>query len=45
MYVADSGHLFVFCADLHRHEVIGQMEQTDVMPSVESTEKFMVACD
>lgn len=42
MYVADCGHLFVFCADLHRHEVIGQMEQADVLPSVESTEKFMV---
>ena len=43
MYVADCGHLFVFCADLHRHEVIGEMEKTDVIPSIESTEKFMVS--
>ncbi|MCR8642719.1 oxygen-insensitive NADPH nitroreductase [Paenibacillus sp. N1-5-1-14] len=42
-YVARNGHLFVFCADLHRHELIGQMEEVDVLPSLESTEKFMVA--
>lgn len=42
-YVADNGHFFVFCADLHRHKVIGQMENKDVIPSIESTEKFMVA--
>ncbi|GLB58643.1 oxygen-insensitive NADPH nitroreductase [Cytobacillus sp. NCCP-133] len=42
-YVAENGHFFVFCADLHRHEVIGQMENKDVKPSIESTEKFMVA--
>ena len=42
-YVAKNGHLFVFCADLYRFEVIGKMENKDVIPSLESTEKFMVA--
>ena len=42
-YVANNGHLFVFCADLHRHELIGRMENKDVLPSIESTEKFMAA--
>jgi FMN reductase (NADPH) len=42
-YVAQNGHLFVFCADLSRHERIGEMEGKDVLPSIESTEKFMVA--
>lgn len=41
-YVADNGHFFVFCADLHRHELIGEMEQMDLTESLESTEKFMV---
>jgi FMN reductase (NADPH) len=41
-YVADNGHFFVFCADLHRHELIGEVEQTDLKDSLESTEKFMV---
>nr|WP_295975086.1 oxygen-insensitive NADPH nitroreductase [uncultured Bacillus sp.] len=42
-YVEKNGHFFVFCADLYRHEVAGEMEGKDVMSSVESTEKFMVA--
>lgn len=42
-YVAENGHLFVFCADLSRHELIGKMEGKDVLTSIESTEKFMVA--
>ncbi|MDR7076785.1 FMN reductase (NADPH) [Neobacillus niacini] len=42
-YVAENGHLFVFCADLSRHELIGEMEGKDVLTSIESTEKFMVA--
>lgn len=44
-YVEDNGHFFVFCADLHRHEVAGQMEMKfeEVQESLESTEKFMVA--
>lgn len=41
-FVAENGHLFVFCADLHRHDVIGKMEGKDVAASLESTEKFMV---
>ncbi|QFT91007.1 FMN reductase (NADPH) [Bacillus sp. THAF10] len=42
-YVAENGHFFVFCADLHRHTLIGDLENKDVTESVESTEKFMVA--
>lgn len=42
-YVAENGHLFVFCADLSRHELIGEVEGKDVLPSIESTEKFMVS--
>jgi len=42
-YVAENGHLFVFCADLSRHELIGEMEGKNVVASIESTEKFMVA--
>lgn len=42
-YVEDNGHFFIFCADFHRHAVIGDMEGTDVTASIESTEKFMVA--
>lgn len=42
-YVAQNGHLFVFCADLSRHELIGEMEGKELLPSIESTEKFMVA--
>ena len=42
-HVARCGHLFIFCADLYRHQILGEMEQKDVIPSIESTEKFMVA--
>lgn len=42
-YVAQNGHFFIFCGDLYRHEVIGRMEDSDVISSLESTEKFMVA--
>lgn len=42
-YVENNGHFFVFCADLHRHALIGKMEGKEVAPSIESTEKFMVA--
>lgn len=44
-YVADNGHFFVFCADLHRHAVAGEMEMKteEMIESLESTEKFMVA--
>lgn len=42
-YVENNGHFFVFCADLYRHSLIGEQENKDVLPSIESTEKFMVA--
>jgi FMN reductase (NADPH) len=42
-YVETNGHFLVFCADLHRHEMIGEIEGKNVIPSIESTEKFMVA--
>lgn len=42
-YVENNGHFLVFCADLHRHEIIGEIEGKNVIPSIESTEKFMVA--
>lgn len=41
-YAAENGHFFVFCADLYRQTIAGEMENIDVSPSVESTEKFMV---
>lgn len=41
-YVAENGHFFVFCADLHRHKIVGEMENADLDDSIESTEKFMV---
>jgi FMN reductase (NADPH) len=41
-YVEENGHLFVFCADFHRHEVIAEMEGADLNTSLQSTEKFMV---
>ena len=41
-YVEKNGHFFVFCADLYRHEIVGEMENSDVITSIESTEKFMV---
>ncbi|NJP39176.1 oxygen-insensitive NADPH nitroreductase [Alkalicoccus luteus] len=42
-YVAENGHFFVFCADFHRHIHAGEMEQTDVIPAIESAEKMIVA--
>lgn len=42
-YVSESGHFFVFCADLYRHSLIGKWEQADVDDSITSTEKFMVS--
>lgn len=41
-YVESNGHLFIFCADLHRHEVIAELEDQDLTTSLQSTEKFMV---
>lgn len=42
-YVEQNGHFFIFCADLYRHMLVGEQEKQDVLPSIESTEKFMVA--
>ena len=42
-YVVKNGHFFVFCADLYRHELLGEKEHADVKDSIESTEKFMVS--
>jgi FMN reductase (NADPH) len=42
-YVENNGHFFVFCADLYRHMLIGEEEGKNVLSSIESTEKFMVA--
>jgi FMN reductase (NADPH) len=42
-YVETNGHLFIFCADLFRHEVLADMEGQEISTSIESTEKFMVA--
>lgn len=41
-YVENNGHFFVFCADLYRHTIAGEMEDQKVDTSLESTEKFMV---
>ncbi|MCM3588940.1 oxygen-insensitive NADPH nitroreductase [Mesobacillus maritimus] len=42
-YVANNGHFFVFCADLNRIAVSAAMENKDVTPALQSTEKFMVS--
>lgn len=48
-FMVESGHLFIFCADLNRHEVAAEMEgigveeQEGFETSIASTEKFMVA--
>lgn len=42
-YVVENGHFFVFCADLHRHEVIGEMSGKDLQKTLESDEKLLVA--
>lgn len=43
-YVEKNGHLLIFCADLYRHEIAAKLEGKNVSESIESTEKFMVAC-
>jgi FMN reductase (NADPH) len=42
-YVQHNGHLFIFCADLHRCEIVEEMEGIDLSELLESTENFMVA--
>lgn len=41
-YVANNGHFFVFCADLYRHQKIGEWKGVDLTESLESTEMFMI---
>lgn len=41
--VVQNGHFFVFCADFYRHEKVAEWKNKDVIESIESTEKFMVA--
>ncbi|MGG3571648.1 oxygen-insensitive NADPH nitroreductase [Bacillus gobiensis] len=42
-YVAENGHFFVFCADLHRHEQMAYEKGVDIKATIESTEAFMIA--
>lgn len=42
-HVAENGHFFIFCADLHRLQFISEMENENFNAVLESTEKFMVA--
>lgn len=44
IYVEKSAHAFVFCADLHRLDIAGEMEGENISELLESTENFMVAC-
>ena len=41
-FVAEAGLLLIFCADFYRHAFIGELEGADVIPTIETTEKFMV---
>jgi FMN reductase (NADPH) len=44
-HVVTNGHFFIFCLDLHRHELSVEMEglnPSDVQQALESTEMFMV---
>ncbi|GIN84665.1 FMN reductase (NADPH) [Heyndrickxia sporothermodurans] len=42
-YVEKNGHLLIFCADLHRHQLVAEMENVDVSQALETTECFMIA--
>ncbi|MFN2744688.1 MULTISPECIES: oxygen-insensitive NADPH nitroreductase [Bacillus] len=42
-YVEKNGHLFVFCADLYRHQKMAGEKGEDIQGSLESTETFMVS--
>ena len=42
-YVVENGHFFVFCADLHRHEMIGELQEAEVSATLETDEKLLVA--
>jgi FMN reductase (NADPH) len=42
-YVEHNGHLFIFCADMHRAEVAAEIEGVELSDLLGSTENFMVA--
>ncbi|MFB6498953.1 oxygen-insensitive NADPH nitroreductase [Bacillus haynesii] len=42
-YVEKNGHLFVFCADLYRHDKMAREKGVDITASLEGTETFMVS--
>lgn len=42
-YVEKCGHFLVFCADLHRLAKVTEKEGTDITPTLEYTETFIVA--
>lgn len=42
-YVAENGHLFIFCGDVKRHAIIADMYQESFRDTLENTETFMVA--
>lgn len=41
-YVVENGHFFVFCADFHRHELIGELHEEAVQKTLETDEKLLV---
>ncbi|GER67945.1 FMN reductase [Weizmannia acidilactici] len=41
-HVETCGHLLIFCADFHKHELSAEMEGVDVSEALQTTEKFMV---
>lgn len=43
-YVKENGHLFIFCADLHRNSQLNGMEKNSTaITNLQSTEQFIVA--
>ncbi|WP_156290504.1 oxygen-insensitive NADPH nitroreductase [Oceanobacillus salinisoli] len=43
-HVTNNGHLFIFCADLHRVQLIcSEKEKQQMQESIESTEQFIVS--
>ncbi|MFJ5964203.1 oxygen-insensitive NADPH nitroreductase [Bacillus sp. NPDC093026] len=42
-YVENNGHLFVFCADLKRHEYIAQKAGKNHQEALENTEAFLIS--
>ncbi|WP_345241311.1 oxygen-insensitive NADPH nitroreductase [Pontibacillus salipaludis] len=43
-YVKDNGHLFIFCADLYRHQILASdLQKQDMIQNIENTEHFLVS--